>query len=153
MGKFIIRRTAKGYKFDLKAANGQTIATSELYKTELSCLKGIDSMRRCAGSPVEDQTLMDSQKICHPKYEVYMDKKGEFRFRLKARNGAIIAVSEGYQKKAFCLKGIASVKKNAAECKVIPLNKKSPKSISKVEKGRAISQKSTNEKKSEKNVE
>ena len=51
----------------------------------------------------------------HPKFEVYKDKAGEFRFRLKARNGQIIGVSEGYVQKASCLNGIESVKTNAAE--------------------------------------
>ena len=48
------------------------------------------------------------------KFEVYKDKAGEFRFRLKAGNGEIIAISEGYTTKASCLKGIESVKANAA---------------------------------------
>ncbi|MCB9603884.1 MAG: YegP family protein [Sandaracinus sp.] len=48
------------------------------------------------------------------KFEVYKDKAGEFRFRLKAGNGEIIASSEGYTTKASCLKGIESVKANAA---------------------------------------
>ena len=48
-----------------------------------------------------------------------MDKAGDYRFRLKARNGAIIAVSEGYTAKASCENGIESVKKNAAEAEVV----------------------------------
>ena len=47
-----------------------------------------------------------------------MDKKGEYRFRLKATNGQIIAVSEGYVKMASCMKGIESVKKNAVDAPV-----------------------------------
>ncbi len=47
------------------------------------------------------------------KFEVYKDKKGEFRFRLKAGNGEIIAVGEGYKTKQSCMKGIESIKKNA----------------------------------------
>ncbi|MCK5128968.1 MAG: YegP family protein [Clostridiales bacterium] len=53
------------------------------------------------------------------KFEVYKDKKGEFRFRLKASNGQIIATGEGYSSKAACLNGIESVKKNAPKAKVI----------------------------------
>ena len=51
----------------------------------------------------------------HPKFEMYQDKAGEFRFRLKARNGKIIGTSEGYTAKAGCLNGIESVMTNAAE--------------------------------------
>jgi uncharacterized protein len=52
------------------------------------------------------------------KFEVYKDGKGEFRFRLKAGNGEIIAVSEGYTSKSACMNGIESVKKNAPEAEI-----------------------------------
>ena len=55
----------------------------------------------------------------HPKFEVYTDKAGEFRFRLKATNGQIIAVSEGYKAIACCMNGIESVKKNAVDAPVV----------------------------------
>ena len=54
-----------------------------------------------------------------PKFEVYLDKGGEYRFRLKATNGQIIAVSEGYKAMAACRNGIASVKKNAPDSPVV----------------------------------
>jgi len=47
------------------------------------------------------------------KFEVYKDKAGEFRFRLKASNGQNILASEGYKAKASCMNGIESVKKNS----------------------------------------
>lgn len=49
------------------------------------------------------------------KFEVYQDKSGEFRFRLKAGNGQDILASEGYKAKASCLNGIESVKKNSQD--------------------------------------
>ena len=49
------------------------------------------------------------------KFELYTDKAGEFRFRLKASNGQIILASEGYKQKASAENGIASVRKNAPE--------------------------------------
>lgn len=55
----------------------------------------------------------------HPKFEVYADKAGEFRFRLKAVNGQIIAVSEGYKAMASCMNGIESVKKNAPDASIV----------------------------------
>jgi uncharacterized protein YegP (UPF0339 family) len=48
------------------------------------------------------------------KFEVYTDKKGETRFRLKAGNGQVILASEGYKKKASAMNGIESVRKNSA---------------------------------------
>ena len=47
------------------------------------------------------------------KFEIYKDKRGEFRFRLKSSNGQTILTGEGYSAKAGCDNGIASVKKNS----------------------------------------
>jgi uncharacterized protein YegP (UPF0339 family) len=56
------------------------------------------------------------------KFEVYADKKGEYRWRLKATNGITIASSgEGYKAKRDCMKGIASVQKNAPTSPVVEL--------------------------------
>ncbi|HQO03888.1 MAG TPA: YegP family protein [Spirochaetota bacterium] len=53
------------------------------------------------------------------KFEVYKDGKGEYRFRLKAANGEIIAVGEGYKTKQGCINGIESIKKNAPEAEIV----------------------------------
>lgn len=52
------------------------------------------------------------------KFEIYKDRKGEFRWRLKAANNQVIATSEGYSSKAGCKNGIESVKKNAPKAAV-----------------------------------
>jgi uncharacterized protein YegP (UPF0339 family) len=52
------------------------------------------------------------------KFEVYQDKSGKYRFRLKAGNGEVIATGEAYESKTGCMKGIESVKKNAADAEV-----------------------------------
>lgn len=119
MGKFVIRTVNSGVKFDLKASNGQVILTSEVYTSEAACRGGIESIRKNADAHVEDQTVEGFEAVTHPKYEMYTDKAGEFRFRLKARNGEIIGVSEGYKAKASCENGIESVKKNAPEAEVV----------------------------------
>jgi uncharacterized protein len=54
-----------------------------------------------------------------PMFEWYKDKKGKFRFRLKAANGEIIATSEAYSSKDGCVSGIESVKKNAPLAKIV----------------------------------
>ena len=115
MGKFIVKTTNTGIKFDLKAANGEVIASSEVYASKGACLNGIESVKTCCAGGVEDQTVEGFEAVKHPKFEVYLDKGGEYRFRLKARNGEIIAVSEGYKAKASCLNGIESVKTNAPD--------------------------------------
>lgn len=118
MGKFVIKQTDTGFKFDLKASNGEVIATSEVYTTETACKNGIESVRKCCVGGVEDQTVEGFETVKNPKFEVYTDKAGEYRFRLKARNGEVVAVSEGYKAKPSCLNGVESVKKNAPEAEV-----------------------------------
>lgn len=114
MGKYVMKKTKSGIKFDLKAGNGEVIATSEVYTTEKACRAGVASVQRNAPvAAIENQTEEGFEKQKHPKFEVYTDKKGEFRFRLKATNGQIIAVSEGYKAISGCMNGIESVKKNA----------------------------------------
>lgn len=53
------------------------------------------------------------------KFELYEDKSGHYRFRLKAGNGEVIAVSEAYNSKASAQNSIESVKKNAADATVV----------------------------------
>ena len=120
MGKFYIRRTNTGVKFDLKATNGEVIATSEVYASEASCRKGVASvMKNAPAAAVEDQTVEGFAKEKHPKFEIYADKAGELRFRLKATNGQIIATSEGYKSMISCVNGINSVKKNSPDATIV----------------------------------
>ncbi|MBR0032280.1 MAG: YegP family protein [Treponema sp.] len=76
-------------------------------------------MQKNAGSVVEDQTKEGYTVEKHPKFELYQDKAGEFRFRLKATNGEIIAASQGYSSKSGCQNGIDSVKRNAPEAEIV----------------------------------
>ena len=85
MGKFAVKTVKTGIKFNLKANNGEIIAVSEVYTTKSACLNGIESVRKNAPiAPVEDQTVEGFAAETNPKFEVYVDKAGEFRFRLKA---------------------------------------------------------------------
>lgn len=120
MGKFVMRKTNTGVKFDLKAGNGEVIATSEVYSSDAACKNGIASVQKNAPvASVENQTVEGYAVEKNPKFEVYTDKAGEFRFRLKASNGQIIAVSEGYKAIAGCMNGIESVKKNAVDAPTV----------------------------------
>ena len=119
MGSFLVKETATGIKFDLKASNGEVIATSEVYNSKDACLNGIASVKKNAVvANLEDQTVEGFETQKNPKFEVYLDKKGEYRFRLTATNGQVIAVGEGYKAKAGCLNGIESIKKNAPEAEI-----------------------------------
>lgn len=120
MAKFVISKAKTGYKFNLKAGNGQVIATSEIYDSESGCKNGVDSVKKNAPiAPVEDQTVDGFATEKCPKFEVYKDRAGEFRFRLKAGNGQIIATGEGYTTRANCINGVESVKKNAPDAEVV----------------------------------
>ena len=112
MGKFITKILPAGIKFDLRADNGEIIAVSEVYKTRAACEKGMESLRRYApAAPVEDLTE-EGIGVANPKFQLYRDKAGFFRFRLRSRNGKIIAASEGYSTKAAALAGIESIREN-----------------------------------------
>ena len=119
MGKFAVKTVKTGIKFNLKAGNGEVIATSEVYTTRAACLNGVESVRKNAPiAKLEDQTEEGFETATNPKFEVYKDKAGEFRFRLKAKNGENIGKSEGYKAKASCMNGIASIGRNAPDAKI-----------------------------------
>ncbi len=121
MGKFVITKAKnEEYTFSLKAGNGQVILTAgETFTTLAACKNSIESVKNNALAHVEDQTVEGYEELTHPKFELYEDKAGEFRFRLKARNGEPIGKSEGYKAKDSAENGIASVGKNAPEAEVV----------------------------------
>lgn len=125
MGKFVISETKTGIRFDLKAGNGEIIASSQVYKGEKYCRKGIASvMKNAPIAALEDQTVEGYVTAKHPKFEIYKDKAGEFRFRLKATNGQTICTGEGYKALAGCKNGIESIRKNAVDAKIVMGEKK-----------------------------
>ena len=114
MGKFVIKSSDAGCRFNLVAGNGQIIGTSQIYKSVDACKNGIESVKTNASAAgIEDQTKEGFKKLANPKFEVYKDKGGEFRFRLTAKNGQNILASEGYTQLTGCMNRIESVKKNA----------------------------------------
>ena len=116
MSQFLLRKTASGVKFDLLATNGQVILTSEVYTSRAAAIKGIASIRLIASDVnLENQTEERWKAQSNPKFEMYQDRAGAYRFRLKARNGKIVGISEGYTTRTGCLHGVESVKKNAAQ--------------------------------------
>ena len=120
MGKFVVKEAKGGLRFNLKAGNGEIIGVSEVYSTESACMNGIESVRKNAiEAKLEDQTVADFAPVTNPKFEVYKDKAGEFRFRLKARNGEIILTGESYKAKASCLNGIDSIRRNAPDSPIV----------------------------------
>ena len=127
MGKFVIKKTPTGgFNFSLYAANMEKIAvSSQIYTTKAACKKGIESVGKHAvkcveDSKIEDQTLKKKDSKTCPKFEVYIDKSGLYRYRLIASNGESIAMSEeGYKSKSGCLNGIKSVSVNAPSSEIV----------------------------------
>lgn len=120
MGKFIIKSSDAGCRFNLVAGNGQVIGTSQIYKSADACKNGIESVKTNASAAgIEDQTKEGFKKLANPKFEVYKDKGGEFRFRLTAKNGQNILASEGYTQLTGCMNGIESVKTNAPNAEIV----------------------------------
>ena len=117
MSKFVIRRVSTGYKFALRADNGEEVLSSEVYSGADKCRKGIESVRRnVLCSPLEDVT--EGEAFPNPKFQLYQDKAGAYRFRLRARNGAIIAFSQGYSSRSACLAGLECVKNTAPKAEM-----------------------------------
>jgi uncharacterized protein YegP (UPF0339 family)/large-conductance mechanosensitive channel len=110
MPKFqIYKDTAGKYRFRLKADNNKIIAVGEAYEKYASCMNGIKSIQKNSKAPIEDTTV-EGQRFSNPKFQVYKDNSGKFRFHLYARNGEIIAdSSEGYETKDACFSGISVV--------------------------------------------
>lgn len=127
MGKFIIKKTPSGgFNFSLLAANKEKIAvSSQVYSTKSACKNGMESIGRHAAKciaedKVEDQTLKTPVAKTCPKFEVYFDKAGLYRYRLIASNGECIAISEeGYKSKSGVMNGIKSVAVNAVNAEVV----------------------------------
>ena len=133
MGKFIMRKVPTGIMFDLTGAEDVVLLTSEVYKSKASCKAGIASIVKNAVGEIEDQTVEEPVRQRHPKYELYKDKKDEFRFRLKATNGQVIGSSKGFEKKEDCEKAIASVKENVKKAQIVEPEKTEEKKPEKKE--------------------
>lgn len=129
MGKFIIQKTPTGkYNFSLIANNYEKIAVaSQIYATKQSCKTGIDSVIKNAvkcieENRIEDSTLTEKNKEpkTNPKFEIYLDKAGLYRYRLFASNGESIAMSEeGYKTKDGCKNGLKSVAAHAPIAEIV----------------------------------
>jgi uncharacterized protein YegP (UPF0339 family)/large-conductance mechanosensitive channel len=107
MPKFqVYKDTAGKYRFRLRADNNKIVAVGEAYEQYAGCINGIKSIQKNFKAPVEDTTV-EGQRFSNPKFQVYKDNAGKFRFHLFARNGEIIAdSSEGYETKDACFNGI-----------------------------------------------
>ena len=127
MGKFIIKKTPTGgFNFSLYANNMEKIAvSSQIYTSKAACKNGIASIGKQAvvcieNGKIEDQTLKKVEAKTCPKFEVYLDKAGLYRYRLIASNGESIAMSEdGYKSKSGCMNGIKSVSVNAPSAEIV----------------------------------
>ncbi len=118
-GKFEIKKAKDGrFVFNLYASNHVIIATSQVYSSSTSALNGVRSVVANATAPIEDQTLKHAEILTYPKWEIYEDKGGQYRFRLYASNGSCICHSQGYTSKANCKSGIESIIKTVPDATI-----------------------------------
>ena len=82
---------------------------------------GINSVIRNAGTaPIEDQTLINVEEQKFPKWIIFMDAKGEYRFRLHASNGECVCTpNDGYLSKDACKVGMRSIANTAAHADIV----------------------------------
>lgn len=99
-GKYVIKKTDKGnFVFKLFSSNYRVVAIGAQAYTTLGAAKiGVQSIiNNAEKAPVENQTLKNYETLKFPKWEIYLDKKGEYRLRLYATNGSLIATTnDGY---------------------------------------------------------
>ena len=112
VGTFDVKKAKDGrYVFNLYNANHIIIATSQIYSSSQNALGGVKSV--IANAPkaaMEDTTLKNPSAQSFPKWEIYIDKAGEYRFRLYATNGSCICHAKaGYATKSNCKRGIDSI--------------------------------------------
>ncbi|MBR7111806.1 MAG: YegP family protein [Clostridia bacterium] len=102
--------------FNVRAANTQVIANSQIYSSMAACKNGIASVGANAPiAAIEDQTLQTINEERCPKFQIYYDKAGQYRFNLIATNGNnILSCTQGYRQKSSCKNGIKSVIANAS---------------------------------------
>ena len=110
-GRFEIKKAKDGrFVFNLYAPNHIIVATSQVYSSSSAAVNGIQSIiANAEKAPVEDNTLKNPTKQGFPKWEMYIDKGGEYRFRLYASNGNCVVHSQGYKQKSSCKNGIESI--------------------------------------------
>ena len=119
-GRFEIKKSKDGrYVFNLYASNHVIVATSQIYSSSQSALIGINSVIANADkAPVEDTTLKSYETYGYPKWEIYLDKGEQYRFRLYATNGSCVCHSQGYTSKTNCKKGIESIIRSSRNAEI-----------------------------------
>lgn len=122
-GKYVIKKTDKGnFVFKLYSSNYRVVAIGAQAYTTLGAAKiGIQSIiNNAEKAPVENQTLKNYEVEKFPKWEIYQDKKGEYRLRLFATNGNLIATTnDGYADITGAKNGIAAVARANKGCAIV----------------------------------
>ena len=120
LANFEIKKAKDGrFVFNLYASNHVIVATSQIYTTSQAAVNGINSViTNAKRAPIEDTTLKKFEEQSYPKWEIYLDKSEQFRFRLYAPNGNCICHSQGYTSKANCKNGIESIIKSCENSEI-----------------------------------
>ncbi len=111
MAKFEVYQSGKNkeFRFRLKADNGQTILSSEPYKSRTSCVNGIESVKKNAKDPKRVNKVKTPSKL--------------FRFSITAANNEVIGTSQNYTSENGRDNGIDSVKRNTVKAQIKDVKK------------------------------
>ena len=102
---FEIYRDKSGkHRFRLKAKNGENIIASQAYASRATCMKGIKSVAKHAGSK--------------DNFKAKETRGGKWSFNLVAGNNKVVATSQSYADRSSMNKGIKSVMTNAPKLKI-----------------------------------
>lgn len=119
MGKFVIKRATGGFTFSFVGSDEKIIGSSEVYTSKTSTKGGIESVKKNVGAVVEDQTQKDCKVEKTPKWEIFKDKAGGFRFRLMATNGKNVIHTSAFKTLAAANEGLAAIKKTAKAASIV----------------------------------
>lgn len=119
MGKFVIKRATGGFTFSFLGTDEKIIGSSEVYTSKTSAKGGIESVKRNATAVIEDQTQKDYKVEKTPKWEIFKDKSGGFRFRLIATNGKNVIHTSAFKTLAAANEGLSTIKKTAKAAPVV----------------------------------
>ncbi len=117
----IFEDKAGQWRWRLRASNGELVAVSEEgFASKAGVVKTLDVVRRNvaeAEDHAEAETAEDGSEVKGGKgFEIYEDNAGKWRWRLRASNGELVAVSEqGFASKSGVVKALDVVRRNAAE--------------------------------------
>ncbi|MBP3385366.1 MAG: DUF1508 domain-containing protein [Candidatus Methanomethylophilaceae archaeon] len=120
MSKFVVKKTKNdGYMFTLHDDEGEVLGRSQVYRSIMSAENGIQSVKKNLSSDILNLVSEEHEPVKNPRWEIYKDTAGEFRFRLRASNGEIVLSSNAYPHEVLCMDGISRARGCAENARML----------------------------------